>query len=110
MAKATPPRTSVAASAPSLPVPEDRLRQFARRGVWVVLIAGLISALVSFVFANRPLYGLAYGMSISMLCWFFIDGGRLLMAGWLHRRAPPAADAASARWPGWPLMTVIIVV
>ncbi|HMC15117.1 MAG TPA: histidine kinase [Albitalea sp.] len=100
----------MAASAPSLPAPEDWRRQFARRGVRVLLIGAVISALVSFVFAHSPFYGLAYGMSISMLCWFFIDGGRLVVAGLLHRRAPPGADPASARWPGWPVMSAIIVV
>src|SRR6185369_12105001 len=110
MAKATPPRTCVAANAPSLPAPDDWLRQFARRGLRVLMIGTVISALVSFVLAHNPLFGLAYGISISMLSWLFIDGGRLIIAGWLHRRAPLDDRHGSGRWPGWPLMIAIIVV
>src|SRR5438046_462025 len=110
MARATPPRTSVAANALSLPAPDPWLRQFARRGVRVVLIGAVISAVVSFVFARNPLIASVYGLSITMLCWFFIDGGRLAASAWLQRHAHPGGAPASTHWPGWPVMTVIIVV
>jgi hypothetical protein len=93
-----------------LPAPDDWLRQFARRGVRVLLIASAISVLASFVLAHNPLYGLAYALSITLLCWLFIDGGRLAAAAWLHRRGPSGTASPSTRWPGWPLMALIIVV
>jgi hypothetical protein len=62
------------------------------------------------VFARSFTAGLTYGVSITMMCWFFIDGGRLATATLLYRNAPPDADPSHGRWPGWPWMLAIIVV
>jgi hypothetical protein len=98
----------VPASASSLPAPEDRLRRFALRGLRVMLIGALVSAVVSFAFARHPLASGVYGVSITMMCWFFIDGGRLLALAWRQRRVPAGADPVSLRWPGWPTMAAIV--
>ncbi len=100
----------MSASAPALPAPEHPLRLFALRGARVLAVGAIISALVSFAFSRTVLNSFAYGMSITMMCWFFIDGGRLAVARWVHRNAPPDADPASLRWPGWPWMLTVIVI
>ncbi|MBL8349123.1 MAG: histidine kinase [Burkholderiaceae bacterium] len=49
-----------------------------------------------------------YSAAIGTLCWFFIDGGRLLLARWLPAsgRAP---GERRARWPGprWMLLCIL---
>ena len=55
-------------------------------------------------------YTIAYGLSISLWCWFLIDSSRLLLARWLRSRTGTAAPADSGEWPGWPWMITIVVV
>jgi hypothetical protein len=49
--------------------------------------------------------GLVFSLLIGNACWLFIDGGRALVARWLHRRHGSNID-----WPGWPWMAGIVVV
>jgi sensor histidine kinase YesM len=47
---------------------------------------------------------------IGMLCWLGIDLGRLPLARWVHRSAPPGSAESIDRWPGWlPLLPLIMV-
>ena len=50
-----------------------------------------------------------YSAAIGTLCWFFIDGGRLLLARWLPgRRNLPVVQRSS--WPGpvWMLVCILL--
>ena len=49
-----------------------------------------------------------YSAAIGTFCWFFIDGGRLLVAGLLARRAG-ISNPGSLRWagPGWMLALIL---
>ena len=47
---------------------------------------------------------------IGLMCWFFIDMGRVPAARWKHRHAPHGSAEADSHWPGWPLMMVVIFV
>lgn len=51
---------------------------------------------------------LIYSLAIGMSCLVLIDGGRRLVARWLHRHDADCEDRD--RWPGWPWMSGIIVV
>ena len=53
---------------------------------------------------------LVHSTCIGMLCWLFIDFGRVPVAAWKHRHAAPDSPEAQSHWPGWPLMLVVIVI
>ncbi len=55
-------------------------------------------------------YTMAYGLSISLWCWFLIDSGRLLLARWLRVRTGAVAPADGDEWPGWQWMIAVVVV
>jgi len=94
------------------PPPDNTWVAFARRGARNLLLCLLIALLLWSLAPTEP-YGffvnLVYSVAIGTLCWFFIDGGRLLLAQWLYRRAP-AAWQRRARWPGALWMVVCILV
>ena len=81
-------------------------------GLGGVIVGALICAIVSLAFATHVWQGFIYGMCITMMCWFFIDGGRTLAAMWVHRREAPggATPQAAGRWPGWRWMFVVLLV
>ena len=99
---------SLAASAAR---PDRAWHGFLRRGARNLLVCLLIGLLL---WALSPedhgglLISLVYSMSIGTLCWFFIDGSRLLLARWLYRRRPDAWQR-SARWPGPAWMVICIL-
>ena len=37
---------------------------------------------------------------IGLMCWFFIDLGRIPAARWKHRAAPSGSAEADSNWPG----------
>jgi len=47
---------------------------------------------------------------IGLMCWFFIDLGRVPASKWKHRHAAPGTPEADSHWPGWPLMMLVIFV
>jgi hypothetical protein len=96
------PSMSMALTASSSPA----WRRFALRGIKVVAIGSGLSLLFSLFMPRALGISLAYAVPITIGCWFFIDGGRLLAALWVnrHRRAP------DAHWPGWPWMVPVLLV
>ena len=86
-----------------------RRTPFLVRGLKSLAIGAAITVFVSVVFERSLLRSLAYTMSITLGCWFFIDGGRLLAARWVNRHNPPDAPG-STEWPGWPLMGLVLLV
>jgi len=100
----------VLANAPASPAPEHTLRRFGQRGLGVLIIGGLICALVAALSARSFVGGFTISLAITMMCWFFIDGGRLAVTALLYRNAAPDADPSHGKWPGWPWMLAIIVV
>ena len=97
--------------APSL-LPSTGLRQvlrFFRRGLLMaVVIGGAFALAQSLLPGHRFWTTLAYSMSISFACWFFIDGGRLLAARWAHRKAAGPPDGQASQWPGWGWMSLVL--
>ncbi len=81
-------------------------RGFAWRGAKVMLVGTGIALLYSLPAPHRIATSMAYALPITFACWFFIDGGRLIAARWVHRRD----DCADPQWPGWPWMAAIIVI
>ena len=76
------------------------------RTLGIGLFIGLFLTLVS---GSSLVNNLIYAECISICCWFFIDGGRVLAATLKHRHAPLASDAALNRWPGWGWMALCLV-
>jgi len=93
------PRMSTALPAPT------RADRFLRRGAKVLGLGVAISLLLSLGLGLRLATSLAYSVPISLSCWFFIDGGRLLAARWVHRHG----DTPQRGWPGWHWMSLAIV-
>jgi hypothetical protein len=90
------------------PPAPPRRTPFVVRGLKSLAIGGVIAVVVSFVFGQKLTTNLAYVLSITLGCWFFIDGGRVLAARWVNRRSPDSWG--STEWPGWPMMTGVLVV
>src|SRR5574340_756372 len=91
--------------------PDPVWRAFARRGVRNLALCGVI-ALVLWAIAPDHSGGffvnLVYSVAIGTLCWFFIDGARLLLAHALYRRSPDPWKRR-ARWPGAPWMVACVL-
>ncbi len=85
------------------------------RGVGMRALASVVFGLVfgsALVVLNRQDFvkTMAYALPISLLCWLFIDGGRWVTGRLLHRLYGAAAPHDNPEWPGWPAMTVILIV
>ena len=82
-----------------------------------LLIRGLRSALFGAFIAlflstsmGMPLWPtLVHSLCIATLCWIVIDLGRGPATRWAHRRTPMSDSQVAGNWPGWPLMSVLIV-
>ena len=84
--------------------------RFLVRGVRTFFF-GIAIAIVETLATNHSLWpSLAHSVPISMLCWFCIDGSRLQVARWLHRRrVARGIDEPETRWPGWAWMVPIVL-
>lgn len=94
---------------PSSPVTAMQPPPFVARGLKSLAVALLVSVLVSLVFGHPLIPMLAYTLGITACCWFFIDGGRIAASHWMNRRLPASAPGAR-EWPGWPAMSVVLLV
>ena len=95
-------------SAPTAPGPWSG---FARRGLrnqGVCAMVALVAWLMTPSARGNLFTAWVYSASIGTFCWFFIDGGRLLLAAWLPGRQQMSADSR-ARWPGagWMLLCLL---
>ena len=79
---------------------------FGRRGLVTLVIGVAIALCLSLMPGQRLAASLAFSVCIALACWFFIDGGRLLAARWVHRAAPD--DGGRRDWPGWPAMALVL--
>jgi signal transduction histidine kinase len=86
---------------------------FARRGLRNQLLCTVIAVVIWLMTPNARgnlFTAWVYSAAIGTGCWFFIDGGRLLLAGWLPVDARLHPEARRARWPGVGWMLVCILV
>jgi signal transduction histidine kinase len=79
------------------------------RGLKSLAIGALVSVFPAVVFDQAFVPTLAYTLSITLGCWFFIDGGRVVASRWLNRHLPPAAPGVR-EWPGWPVMSAVLLI
>ena len=74
------------------------------------LLVGLVVAIFLTVVLRQGFWGsLLYSECISLSCWLFIDGGRMLAARWVHRHQPFAADGKRPEWPGLVWIVAILL-
>jgi hypothetical protein len=73
----------------------------ARRSVGFGIVIGLC---ITILRPQRVSTTLIYSMCIALLCWFFIDIGRYLVAVWVKRKNERAG------WPGWRWMMAVVIV
>jgi hypothetical protein len=85
-----------------------RLSPFLRRGLLSLAVATLVSVPSALALGHDLARMLAYTLGITLCCWFFIDGGRVVASRWVHRRAPPGEPTHD--WPGWPAMSLVLLV
>jgi Histidine kinase len=90
--------------------PVRRRAHFAVRGLRSAGFGVAIAAPLSLAFHFSFWSTLTHSVCISVLCWFTIDSGRLIVARWLHRDTAPFAPLGEHQWPGWPWMLGIILV
>ena len=81
------------------PTARVRWRSFGRRGLLNQIVCLTVGALFYLLSGQRDSFAVnwLYSVAIGTCCWLFIDGGRMLLAGAMHRGTP--ADERS-RWPG----------
>ncbi len=103
-------------AAPSLDTPEPRPESewlaLARRGLRNLGLCLLIAVVMWLFEPDTPgafVVSLIYSLSIGTLCWFFIDGGRLVLARAVERWSP-GTQTHGKRWPGPVWMTLCILV
>jgi len=88
----------------------QRRGRFWMRGLRSLGYGALIGLLITGLTGQTFWITMLHSMCIAVMCWFFIDLGRVPAARWKHRNALPGSPEADSNWPGWPLMFVIIVV
>ncbi|GMV74689.1 MAG: hypothetical protein AMXMBFR78_16400 [Rubrivivax sp.] len=92
---------------PSLATHVRRLPAFAREALIVQLVCLLIGVLLwLLLFRGKLLATVVHSLLIGNGCWLSIDGGRVLVGRWRHRRGQAPTDA----WPGWRWMAPITLV
>ena len=93
------------------PAPPGPWSGFARRGLRNQVVCAMVALVIWLItpVSRGNLYSAwVYSASIGTCCWFFIDGGRLLLATWLPgRHQMPAASRARWPGPGWMLLCVL---
>jgi len=91
-------------------VRSQRRGRFWMRGLRSAGYGVLIGLVITGLTGQSIWTTLVHSMCIAMLCWFFIDVGRVPAARWKHRNSPPDSPEAESHWPGWPLMLVVVAV
>jgi len=82
---------------------------FLLRGAWSALACVMIAIPLWLAGGARFADTLLGTVCVGLLCWVFIDGGRMALARTLAR-LQPGNVAACLGWPGWGPMTAVIVV
>jgi signal transduction histidine kinase len=91
----------------TLPLQDRGWYRFGRRGLRVMAVGLVISLVIVGVYGQAPWPSLVYSMLITFGCWFFIDGGRVTAARWVHRH--DRGSPQYGKWPGLPWMVGIVV-
>jgi len=91
-------------------VRRDRRARFWMRGLRSAAYGALIGLVITGLTGHPFWTSMVHSLCIAVLCWFFIDLGRMPAARWKHRHAPAGSPEAESSWPGWPLMLVIVAV
>jgi two-component sensor histidine kinase len=73
-----------------------------------VPLCAFIALALTVTFRSPLSHTMVYSLSIGLLCQFFIDGGRRLVA-WCLRRFGIGQPEVRAGWPGWEWMLIIVV-
>jgi signal transduction histidine kinase len=94
---------------PSAPPAARQRSPFIVRGLKSLAIAAAIAVFYALVFGHRLVPSLVYVLSITLGCWFFIDGGRVVISPWVNRRQAAGTPGRDG-WPGWPWMSAILLV
>ena len=97
---------------PTVPDEPPLWRSFARRGLRSQVVSAVVALLIWLMTpsARGNLFtAWIYSAAIGTGCWFFIDGGRLLISAWLPA-GPRLGGARRARWPGpgWMLVCILV--
>jgi len=95
-------------SATSVPFHRRPAFRFARRGFVSLGVATVAVLLLRGPTHPSLLPTLAYTLSITLGCWFFIDAGRILLSFWVWRH--DRQDGRHGQWPGWPWMVALLLV
>ena len=95
---------------PTAEVVAARGQRVALRALRSLAYSMLIGLAIVGVTGQRWWPTMVHSVCIGMLCWFFIDLGRVPASRWAHRHAPTDSPEAQSQWPGWPLMMIVIVV
>jgi hypothetical protein len=93
---------------PTAPVVAQRRARFAVRGMRTLMFCFVIALMIT-GFNGTFWINLIHSLCIGGCCWLVIDLGRMPLARWKHRHAPPGSPEAQSQWPGWPLMMIAIV-
>ena len=95
---------------PSKTIVATRRARLLVRGLRSALFGAFIALFLS-TSMGMPLWStLVHSLCIAMLCWMVIDLGRAPLTKWVRSRFPLSDAEAAGNWPGWPLMSVLIVV
>jgi hypothetical protein len=87
-----------------------RRARFAVRGLRTMVASAVIAVVLTGVMNHSTFWvNLVHSLCIGLCCWLSIDFGRLPLARWRHRHSPDSPEAQS-QWPGWPLMTIVIMI
>ena len=104
---------SAALEHPTPAIVAQRRARFAVRGLRTLISCVVIAVLLTSLGDGslRALWiNLVHSVCIGTCCWLAIDLGRMPLARWHHRHAPPGTTEAQSQWPGWPLMLIAIVI
>jgi len=104
---------AMSASPLDLTGPEVRAQRRGRfwmRGLRSAGYGALIGLLITGLTGQSFWITMIHSLCIAMLCWAFIDLGRVPLARWKHRNAPAGSAEAESNWPGWPLMLGNVVI
>lgn len=92
------------------PSPLHHRPGFLRRGVMSTVISLGIAAMLAGIKGLDPLFCVIYSLCIGMMCWLTIEALLLVFALLIDQRWIAAAPSGPAGWPGWPWVSLGVLV
>jgi signal transduction histidine kinase len=86
------------------------LRGYLGRALRSGLYGLVVGAVIAFLNSQSLWVTLVYSLCIALLCWFCLDLGRRMVAQWVPGARANGLSRGGDGWPGWPWMSVIILV